>query len=123
MFNIFKKISQIIGNEPLEIKHLGQFSHVSKFVANYEGMKYLDKQRINTDIYLNVYSANSAKIKIDNRLTKFEYHLVKLPFMSKGYETFTLKDSNKEEVILGLNESNAILTFVGSNKGVHFTNS
>lgn len=122
MFGIIKKIKQITGDEPIERKHLGQYSYSSKFKADESDILFYDEERINTDVYLYFYSTNSAKIIIESRIWTKSYHLIQLPYMSGEYESFQVKDDHKQEFIIGINTNSTLICLKGKGIGTKFFN-
>ena len=125
MFSFFKRLKQINGYEPIDKKHLAQYSYMCSFKPNksVSSLEFDNHQRMNSDIWLYVYETNSFKIIIKNRLNTQEFHLTALPYMSKGYETYkTILDEGDTEVLIGVNERDAMVSFGDIGCGIKFYN-
>ncbi len=122
---LFKRLKQITGDLPIKRKHLGQYSHKVDFMESFtmEGdLEYSNAQRINTDIFLNVYKTNSAKISFEDRLKKQEFHLVDLPIHQKGYEIYKVVNDKRVKFLISISKSNALICMNGTSIGTKFIN-
>lgn len=123
MFDFLKKLKQINGYEPIDKKHLGQYSHMCKFKTRAEELVFSEHSRINSDVWLFTYKTNSVKVIVENRLSTQEFHLVFPPYISKGFKTYkTILVGTNTEVLIGIKEDELFMSFGGIGFGIKLYN-